>query len=119
MGHASGLHLWLENASVLFGVNSRALRALYETFKKLFSFMVEQLNNSPIVGGCGADVELGEVSFRTVGRLGGIVWLRQLGVVEQGVAPATSVPCDRGGPEWRRSRDEGGTAARVRRARAG
>ena len=44
------------------------------------------VNGSLTVGGLGQDVELDEISFRSVGRVHGIVWLRYLAVVRRGSA---------------------------------
>ena len=82
--YTSSLHLSPDQASVVLGVDHRTVRALFERFNQLWTPMVEQLNNSLVVGACGADVELDEVSFRSVGRPGGIVWLRFLGVARRG-----------------------------------
>ena len=82
--YTSGLHFSPDQASVVLGVDHRTLRALYETFNKLFTPLVEQLNSELVVGACGADLELDEVAFRSVGRPGGIVWLRYIGVARRG-----------------------------------
>ena len=82
--YTSNLHLSPDQTSVLLGVDARALRALFERFNHLFTPLIDQLNDSLVVGGCGMDVELDEVAFRSVGRPGGIIWLRYLAAARRG-----------------------------------
>ena len=64
LGHTSNLHLSPDQANVILGVDSRVLRSLYEKFNLFFIPLIDQLNDSLIVGFCSADVELDEVAFR-------------------------------------------------------
>ena len=45
--------------------------------------LIERLNDNLVIGGAGADVELDEVAFRSVGRPGGIIWLQYLAVARE------------------------------------
>ena len=49
-----------------------ASRALFETFNQYLVPLIDQLNDARVVVGCVADVELGEISFRCVGREHGL-----------------------------------------------
>ena len=82
--YTSNWHLSPDQTSVLLGVDARALRALFERLNQLFTPLIDQLNDSLVVGGCGVDVELDEVAFRSVGRPGGIIWLRYLAAARRG-----------------------------------
>ena len=73
-----------DDASLVLGIDSRAIRALFESFSRCFVLLIEQLKDSLVIGGVGADVELDEVVFRSVGRPGGIIWLRYLAVARRG-----------------------------------
>ena len=56
------LHLSPDDCSLILGVD-RAIRALFETFHQYFVPLIDQLNDAIVVGGCGADLELDEISF--------------------------------------------------------
>ena len=70
--------------SLLLGVDHKAIRTILEAFNQYFVPIIDQLNDAIVVGGCSADVELGEISFRSTGRAHGIVWLRYLAVARRG-----------------------------------
>ena len=82
--YTSKLHLSSDDCSLLFGVDHRAIRALFESFYKFFVPLKEQLNDAIVVEGCSADVKLDEISFWSTGRAHGIVWLRYLAVARRG-----------------------------------
>eukprot|EP00439_Symbiodinium_sp_Y106_P017883 s1011_g2.t1 len=81
---AGELHLSPDDCSLLLGVDHRAIRTIFEAFNQNFVPIKGQLNDAIVVGGCSADVELDEISFRSIGRAHGIVWLRYLAVVRRG-----------------------------------
>ena len=78
------MHLSADQASVILGVDSRVLPPLYAKFNLFFTPLIDQLNDLLVVGFCSADVELDEVAFQSVGRPGGIIWLRYLAVARPG-----------------------------------
>ena len=82
--YTSKLHLSPDDCSLLLGVDHRAIRTIFEAFNQYFVPIIDQLNDAIVVGGCSADVELGEISFRSTGRAHGIVWLRYLAVARRG-----------------------------------
>ncbi|OLQ10463.1 mTERF domain-containing protein 1, mitochondrial [Symbiodinium microadriaticum] len=82
----SNLHLSPDKSSLLLGVGHRVIRFLFQKFAEFFVPLIDKLNGSLTVGGIGQDVELDEISFRSVGRAHGIVWLRYLAAVRRGAA---------------------------------
>ena len=46
--------------------------------------LIERLCSTLVIGGLGEDVELDEISFRSVGRRRGVVWIRYLAAVRRG-----------------------------------
>ncbi|CAE7865892.1 unnamed protein product, partial [Symbiodinium necroappetens] len=82
----SNLHLSPDKSSLLLEVGHRVIRLLFQKFAEFYVPLIDRLNGSLTVGGLGQDVELDEISFRSVGRAHGIVWLRYLAVVRRGSA---------------------------------
>ncbi|OLQ14440.1 hypothetical protein AK812_SmicGene1387 [Symbiodinium microadriaticum] len=80
----SNLHLSPDKSSLLLGVGHRVIRLLFQKFAEFYVPLIDRLNGSLTVGGLGQDVALDEISFRSVGRAHGIVWLRYLAVVRRG-----------------------------------
>ena len=66
--YTSKLHLSPDDCSLLLGVDHRAIRTIFEAFNQYFVPIIDQLNDAIVVGGCSADVELDEISFRSTGR---------------------------------------------------
>ena len=69
--------------------------------------LLTRLNDAIVVGGCSADVELDEISFRSTGRAHGIVWVRYLAVARRGsslgLVEAFGLPRYSEGSRWRRA----------------
>ena len=80
--YASNLHVSPDQASTVLIIDHN--RALFDRFHNVFVPFFDKLNSSLSIGGCGFDVELDEVSFRSVERGHGIVWLKYLAVVRRG-----------------------------------
>ena len=64
-----------DDCSLTLGVDNRATRALFETLNQYLMLLIDQRKDAIVVAGCIADAELGENSFRCVGREHGIVWV--------------------------------------------
>ena len=71
----SNLHLSPDKSSLLLEVGHRVIRFLFQKFAECFVPLIDKLNGSLTV-----------ISFRSVGRAHGIVWLRYLAVVRRGSA---------------------------------
>ena len=82
--YSSSLHLSADQASLLLGVGNRAIRSMFDKFSEYFLPLINRLNDNLIIGWQGADVELDEISFRSVGRRHAVVWLQYLAVVRRG-----------------------------------
>ena len=80
----SSLHLSADKASLIRGVGNRVIRHIFQQLASFFVPLIDKLNGSLVLGGIGEDIELDEISFRSVGRRFGIVWLRFLAVVCRG-----------------------------------
>ena len=59
-----GLYTPKLHLSPVRGGDHRAIRTLFEAYNQYFVPIIDQLNNAIAVGGCSADVELDEISFR-------------------------------------------------------
>ena len=82
--YCSGLHLSPDQSSVVLGIGHRAIRNLHKQFDDFFSLAIARLNDMLTIGGQGLDVELDEISFRSVARANGVVWVRFLAIVRRG-----------------------------------
>ena len=69
----SSLHLSADKASLILGVGNRVIRYIFQQLANFFVPLIDKLNGSLVLGGIGEDIELDEISFRSVGRRFGIV----------------------------------------------
>ena len=80
----SPLHLSPDKCALILNLDHRTVRNLFQQFFEFFIPILDRLQATLTVGALGADVELDEISFRSIGRQEGVVWLRFLAIARRG-----------------------------------
>ena len=65
-------------------MGNRVIRYIFYQLANFFVPLIDKLNGSLVLRRINKDVELDEISYRSVGRRFGKVWLRFLAVVRRG-----------------------------------
>ena len=82
--HISKLNLSPDNCSLIMNVDNRTIRGLFDRFDQFFVPLISRMNDELQLGGLGEDVEMDEISFRSVVMGDKVHWIRYLAAAKPG-----------------------------------
>ena len=82
--HTSKLNLSPDNCSLIMNVDNRTIRGLFDRFDQFFVPLISGMNDEMQLGGLGEDVEMDEISFRSVTVEDKVHWIRFLACAKRG-----------------------------------
>ena len=82
--HTSKLNLSPDNCSLIMNVDNRTIRGLFDRFDQFFVPLISRMNDEMQLGGLGEDVEMDEISFRSVTVEDKVHWIRFLACAKRG-----------------------------------